>query len=145
MNDLQEKQLKLLRLQTVLLVCILVILLAAGLFLVKQVMDLSAMVSRVDMEAINRTIADLETAAKGLSQLDAEVLNETVAALKIAAGNLGDVNMGSLNDAVEALSGAADTLKELDIRHFNELIVSLETTAKNLEKTTSGFAGIFGR
>ena len=76
-----------------------------------------------------------------LSFGDADTLLNMLGSL----GNLGDVNMGSLNDAVEALSGAADTLKELDIANFNELIVSLETTAKNLEKTTSGFAGLFGR
>ena len=63
----------------------------------------------------------------------------------MAAGNLGNVDMSSLNHAVDALSGAAETLKELDIQNFNELILSLETTAKNLEKTTSGLAGIFGR
>ena len=106
MNDLQEKQLKLMRLQTILLVCILVILLAAGLFLVKQIQNLNAVVAQVDIQSINNTIAELETAAAGLSELDAEVLNETVAALKIAAGNLGNVDMGSLNQAVDALSEA---------------------------------------
>ena len=145
MTDVQDKQLRLMRLQTVLLAAILVLLVVTGLFLMKQINDLSAVVAQVDMESINRNIAELETAAGSLSQLDAQVLNETVAALKIAAGNLGAVDMGSLNQAVDALSGAADTLKDLDIASFNELIASLETAAKNLEKTTSGIAGIFGR
>lgn len=145
MNDVQEKQLRLMRLQTVLLAAILVLLAVAGLFLMKQVNDLSAVVAQVDMDSINRAIAGLETAAGSLSQLDAQMLNETVAALRMAAGNLGAVDMGSLNQAVDALSGAAVTLKDLDIASFNELIASLETAAKNLEKTTSGIAGIFGR
>jgi len=145
MNELQEKQLKLMRLQTILLVCILVLLLAAGLFLVKQVTQLGTVVARVDIDAINRTIAELETAAANLGELDAEVLDQTVEALKAAAENLGAVDMDSLNLAIASLSGAAENLKELDIASFNSLITSLETASANLEKATSGIAGIFGR
>ena len=83
MNDIQEKQLRLMRLQTVLLAAILVLLAVAGLFLMKQVNDLSAVVAQVDMDSINRAIAGLETAAGSLSQLDAQMLNETVAALRM--------------------------------------------------------------
>ena len=142
MQETQQKQLRLLRLQTILMAGILVLLLAAGAFLAVQAVRLNAVAQRLDMASVNRTIAGLEAAADSLSALDGEQMQQTVAALQTAAQHLSDVDMASLN---EAISGAAENLKELDIDAFNALIASLQASSENLEKATGVISGIFGR
>ena len=144
MQETQQKQLRLLRLQAILMAGILVLLLAAGAFLAVQAVRLNAVAQRLDMASVNRTIAGLE-AADSLSALDGAQMQQTVAALQTAAQHLSDVDMASLNEAIEALSGAAENLKELDIDAFNALIASLQASSENLEKATGVISGIFGR
>ena len=145
MQETQQKQLRLLRLQAILMAGILVLLLAAGAFLAVQAVRLNVVAQRLDMASVNRTIAGLEAAADSLSALDGEQMQQTVAALQTAAQHLSDVDMASLNEAIEALSGAAENLKELDIDAFNALIASLQASSENLEKATGVISGIFGR
>ena len=136
----EEKQLAMMRLQTVLLVCILLFLIIAGVALLGQFSQLTAAVAEVDLQQINELAAGLSDLADSLNEMDAAALNETVASLQKAADNLSAVDMQSLNEAVSALSGAANTLKKLDISGLNDLVASLEVAANKLESTTSAIA-----
>ena len=102
----QEKQLAMMRIQTLLLVCILVLLVISAVFLIGQFSRLTATVSQLDLDQVNRLVEELSDVANQLSAMDGAALNETVRSLQKAADNLTAVDMNSLNEAVNALSGA---------------------------------------
>ena len=144
-KNTQEKQLAMMRIQTLLLVCILVLLVISAVFLFGQFSRLTATVSQLDLDQVNRLVEELSDVANQLSAMDGAALNETVRSLQKAADNLTAVDMNSLNEAVNALSGAANTLKKLDIAGLNDLVASLETVAARLDATTGAIGKIFGR
>ena len=144
-QTMQEKQLRQMRLQTLLLAAILILLAATAVFLTGQIRDVGAMIQALDMEEINSAITAMTAAAEDLSNVDVEALNAAIAALSGAAENLTAVDMQVLNQAIASLSGAAENLQGLDIETLNQLVASLETVAANLERTSKAITGIFGR
>jgi len=144
--DREKKMLRMMQLQTVLLACILVLLLAAGVFLVGELANLGELMQLVeqqlqalDLDAVNEAVAAMAAAGEELSAVDVKALNGAVAALKDAAGNLSDVDMQALNEAVTALKGAAEGMQDLDFKALSDLIQSLETVSSRLERVTKIF------
>ena len=139
----QDQQLKLMKLQTILMGCILILLLAVALFLVTQVTgvvaqvnDVLVKVNNLDLDEINQTVEALHEAADGLAKMDVEVVNGAISSLKAAADHLGDVDIDAINEGIEALSGAGKQLQDLDMKKLNSVIESLGTVTAQLEKTT---------
>lgn len=144
-KNFQELQLRHMKLQTGLMVCMLVFLLVVGIFLMVQVTDAMGMARRLDLQKVNDTIASLESVASELNNVDMEAINGAVTALKDAAGTLSEADIGAINEGIRALSSAADNLKDIDIDSFNALIESLQTVTDQMESTTSALAKIFGK
>ena len=84
----QNKQLRLMQLQTLLLAAILILLAAAALFLTAQIRDVGELVQQLDMGEINSAITAMTAAAEDLSNVDVEALNQLVASLETVAANL---------------------------------------------------------
>ncbi len=173
-KTVQERQLTLMRVQTALLALILVILLAAGVFVAREISELQSVMdvieqdvkaldmdamndavsaltdaakqfSFVDMDALNGAVRSLTEAADQLSSVDANTLNETVTALRDAAKMLSDVDMKGINKAVSSLTDAVNNLKDVDIDSLNALVQSLETVASKLQSAADAISGLFRR
>ena len=123
-NEFEKRQLRLLRVQTAVLMCILVLLVAGGIFLTVQLADLGDCLALVERQ---------------LQGVDMDEVNRAVGALTGAAQELGNVDMDALNQAVAALAGAAENLQDLDFEALNTLVKTLETVASRLERVTSFF------
>ena len=109
----EEKQLSLLRLQTVMIALILILILLAVLFLFGKVNEVMALVRQVDISEVNEAVTSLKTAAETLSQVDMEALNGGIRDLSSAAGNLGQLDFGKLTrfmDSLEDLSAQMDNV-----------------------------------
>ena len=144
-EEMMEKQLRLLKLQTGLIAGVLVLLLVMGVFLAVQVNRMTELVNTVDMEKINSTLSSLQVAAAELEGLDMEQINAVIASLRGAAENFAKTDMAAINDGIRELSAAAENLSGLDVEQVNNLIESLEAVAKQMERTTSSFSKLFGR
>lgn len=144
-KNVQETQLKLMKLQTGMIAGILVILLVVGVFLMVQVNTVMQQVRSLDLDKINATVASLQQTAAELEKVDMEAINGAVTSLKGAAENLSNVDIKAINEGIQALTEAAGNLQGLDIEEMNGLIKSLETVAGQMEKTTSAFAKLFGK
>lgn len=55
------------------------------------------------------------------------------------------VDPETIQETITSLKDASDNLQSLDMNKLNELIDSLQQVASYMEKTTSMFAGWFGR
>ena len=126
----RKKQLLHARLQTALLVLLVIALLVGGLFAARalgsmqRTMLLTEETLRtLDMQQINAIVDDLRSITLRLQALDLSQLDDTVAALKDAANNLKDIDVNSLNDLVQ----------------------SLDTVAQKLQNAVNAITGIFGR
>ena len=141
-----QKLLRWMQIQTIIMAVILVLLLAAGIFLVSQVAELGNLLwlmeeklQALDLEAINEAVESLSAAGQEMANIDVKALNAAVAALKDAAGNLSAVDMEALNGAIDSLSGAAEGMMEMDFKALNELVETLDAVATRLEKVTKIF------
>lgn len=148
----EVKQMKLLRLQTILIACLLAVVLAAGIFLAVQFASIRSCVDMIELNlqsldaaAFNRAADSFTSAADQFSSIDMDKLNETVEYLQSAADNLGNVDINKLNNAVASLREAADTFKGIDVEALNSLVQALETVSSKLEAAVSAITGIFSR
>lgn len=143
-TKLMKKQLRHMRIQTTILVMMLVIVLAVGACLSIAVMGAVRQVQSLDLNRINDAIVSIENVAAGLENVDMTNINNAVDALSEAAGTLSKTDIEALNEGVRSLSTAANHLKDMDIEKLNSLIDSLQTVAAQMEKTSSIFSKIFG-
>ena len=142
-QEFQNKQLRMMQIQTAILAAILILLLAAGIFLAVQLADLGHLMDlmeqqllALDLEQINQAVASLTDT---VDAMDMKALNGAVASLKGAAGNLSAVDMQALNAAIDSLSGAAEGLQEMDFAALNDLVETLGAVAARLERVTEVF------
>ena len=160
------------RIQTALLLCLVLLLIGAGIILALRLQELEQCIdllgddlqtldrdeirdtvsslneaagtlASVDMGQFNETVVALENAAGKLSGVDITALNNAVTSLKGAAGKLNDVDIDALNGAVAALKDAAGTLKNVDVEALNSLVGSLENVATKLQNAVNAITGIF--
>ncbi len=146
---LARKQLRMMRLQTILIAALLLILLAGIVFLAVRFREIGELadtlkteVELIDVGAINDAAGNLASAAE---ELDMDAVGQTVEALKRAAEGIESVDMSELNDAVAALKAAAQSLSEIDVDSLNSLVEALDGTATKLGSTVNAIGGIFGR
>lgn len=149
-NDLQRSQLRMMRIQTVMIAAILAIVLAVGIFLISQFVSVKSCVNMIgqkvqtiDAETLNDAIGKLKNAAEQFDSINFDALNEAVSALKDAAKQFNEVDMEKLNDTVSALREAAENLSEVDAGKLNDLVASLNTTAEKLQGAVNAIAGVF--
>ena len=147
-----ERLLRMQRTQTILTACILVVILAVGLFLALQFNSISRCVDLIqqrvesfDMESLNGAVDAFTEAADRFNSVDIAQLNKTVTSLKEAADNIGSMDIKKLNDAVVSLKDAAKTFSEIDVESLNSLVQALQSVAERLERTASAISGVFGR
>lgn len=144
-KNIQEQQLKLMKVQTGILACMLALVLAVGIFVTVQVASVMNQLSNLSPEKLNTTIGMLQEVAEELNKLDMDTINEAVAALKDAGQTLAKLDIDALNDAIASLSGAGEKLQEIDIGKLNELLGSLEAVVAQMERTVGAFSRLFGR
>lgn len=147
----EEKQLKMLKLQTGILAAMLVFFVILGAVLagkavgvMNQAMDVMQKVNQLDLDTVNSTVAALQDAALELQNVDMDTLNKAVGSLKTAAENLTAVDIDAINEGIRSLSEAANNLDGLNIDELNALITSLDTVAARMEKTSTLFGKLFG-
>ncbi|MBR6407974.1 MAG: hypothetical protein IKS19_05295 [Clostridia bacterium] len=151
----RDEKLLHMRIQTALLGCILLIILAVGVFAAvefstvhRSLALIETDVRNVEVDQINEAVEALTAAANKLTEADVETLNETAASLRDAANMLAGLDTDGINDAVRALTEAANKLSELDIESLNGLVSALESTAQRLQNTANSIAtlgGLLGR
>lgn len=151
-NAGQRSLARLMRLQAILTACILIILLAAGIFAFREISTvrgcidtLKQTLESVDAEALNDAVTAFDDAAKQIQNVDIGGLNKTVASLKDAADTFRLVDVEGFNEAVEALTEAAETLDDVDVNALNSLVQALESTAAKLQNAVNAISGLFGR
>ena len=122
------------KLQTLLIFCILLIIMAVGIYAVVGITAMRRYAVRIG-----------DTVSETLSGLDTETASETLSALSDAAKRLDEIDTDKLNSLITSLRAAAEHLQSIDTEKLNALIESLEGTASALANVKSVFDGIFGR
>ena len=125
---LLRKQTGLLRAQVFLRVIILLVVLAAGFFLVKEVRALGNV---------------LTLAEEKLEALDVEKLNATAKSVSETAESLRDIDAETIDRASDAIQAAADGIRGLDLDKIDALIKGLDSAAGKLDSAVSEFKGMF--
>ena len=129
-NDLQFRQLRQMKLQTVLILCIFLVILFVGIFAFTELLS------------VRRYTASLR---ETLSSIDTETVGNIMDAFSDAGEKLNAIDTDELNALISSLRAAADNLQGIDAERLNELIASLEGTASALQGVTGVFGGLFGR
>ena len=119
----QDRQLLLMRLQTVMIALILILILGFVLFLAGKVTQVMGIVQQIDMVQVNGAVASLKSAADQLSQVDVETLNE----------------------GIQGISDAAGELSELDFQQLSGFLTSLEDLSKEIDGVSGLLKGLFRR
>lgn len=123
-----RKQTGLLRAQVFLRVVILLIVVAAGFFLVKEL----------------RTLGNVLTLAEEkLEALDVEKLNAAVKSVSEAAENLKDIDAETIDGVSSAIRSAADGIRGLDLDRIDALVKGLDSAAGKLDSAVNSFKSIF--
>jgi len=125
----EEKQLRLMRLQTYMTAAILLILLVGSAF------------AAYEFKTIH---SSLKMAEEKLEQIDVAEITAATDSLKDAADTLAAMDMSSMNTTAESLREAADNLAQLDTDAFNEVVTSLQNVSSNLESVSNKLSGLFG-
>lgn len=115
----EEKQLTLMRIQTGLLVGILILIALFVIFVLLAVQDGMDLLHQLDMGQLNAAVTSLKTAADKLSAVDIQ----------------------SLNSAIGDLSMAAEDLSTLDFEKLAGFMDSLETMGKQMDAVSGFFQG----
>ena len=113
----EEKQLFLMKLQTAMIGLILILILAAVIFLAGRVNEVMETVRQVDISQVNKAVGSLKEAAETLSQVD----------------------MNALNSGIQDLSGAAEDLSQLDFQKLTRFMDSLEDLSTQMDAVSSFF------
>ena len=129
-TDMQEKQLRQMKIQTAFIVGIFLVIAAVGIFTVLQ---FAAMRSAVD--GLGQTV----------QSVDPGTLERAVHSFSDAADQFGKLDMEELNETVSSLRSAAEQLKGMDMEKLNEMLGTLESAASKLQSAVSAIAAIFGR
>lgn len=152
MTVFAEKQYRMQKLQTIVTVCILIVLLIAILFIAIQFTSINhciglieADLQALDAEMLENAVSSFTDAANQFASVDMDELNRTVLALQSAAKSFGSMDTDELNGAIVSLREAAASFNDVDIKALNALVNSLETVAARLERTLNLFPSIFGR
>ena len=124
----EDRQLRMMKVQTWMIGLILVIILALALFLMFKVNSVVGMVEGLNLE-----------------QLDLQQINATVQSLQTAAENLGEMDMEALNGAIQGFSETAGNLSELDFEKLNGFMDSLEELGKQMDAVSGFFKNFLKR
>ena len=109
----QKKQLFHLRLQTAILLLMLVILGAFLLFLAVRVNTVMDLVRQIDVLQLNEAVVSMKSAADSIAQVDVEQLNQGIRSLAAAGENLSDLDFQQLRtllDSMEEFSSQMDAI-----------------------------------
>ena len=112
-GTVEERQLLQMKIQTGILVFILVLLFAFVAVILVQVNDVVTQIKQIDLNAVNGAIQAVQDVAEELSDIDMHAVNEGIAALGGAAGNLQNLDMGALNKVVGSLTAVAEKLEKI--------------------------------
>ena len=129
-TDAGAQKLRLMRIQTILVACILAILLIGGIFVAVQFKSMQNCIDVIEQD---------------VRAIDMDALNRAVDAFANAADQFGKIDMEELNDAISALESAAEQLKDIDVDSLNSLVAALETVATRLQNTVNAISGFFGK
>lgn len=148
--DTQTQLLRLQKTQTVLSACILVVILAAGIFLACRFTSISRCIDLIEqdlqalnMDTLNDAVDAFTEAADRFGSLDMDAFNRTVESLEDAAEQIGGMDIDRLNGAVSSLKNAADTFGKIDVEALNSLVEALETVSAKLQNAVNAITGIF--
>ena len=123
-----RKQTGLLRAQVFLRVVILLVMLAVGFFLVKEV----------------RTVSNVLTLTEEkLNALDMDALNAAVKSVSEAAADLKGIDAETLDGVSSAIQSAADGVRGLDLDKIDALVKGLDSAAGKLDSAVSEFKSMF--
>ena len=147
----QKKALFHSRIQTFLMLCFLVVIIAGGLAVKRGFTTVKHTVSAMeeklgalDTAQIRDTVSALSGVTAQLGELDLSGINETVLALNNAAQTMGGVDVETLNSAIFSLKEAGTTLKSMDVDALNTVVEALETAVTNLQNAVNAITSIFG-
>ena len=125
---LLRKQTGLLRAQVFLRVIILLVVVAVGFFLVKEVRALGEC---------------LTLAQEKLEALDMDALNTAVKSVSEAAADLKGIDAETIDGVSAAIQSAADGVRELDLNRIDELVKGLDSAAGKLDSAVNAFKSMF--
>lgn len=128
-KDVQTRQLRWIKLQTILLACILVVVVIVGIFAATQFKSM-----RNCIDLIEQNMQTIDTAS----------LNKAVDAFTEAASQFNKIDMNVFNDTVSSLDTAAEKLKDVNVDSLNTLVEALEGVATKLQSTANAISGFFG-
>ena len=129
-KDVQTQQLNLMRIQTILIACILLIVVTVGAILATQFKSIKNCINLIEQNMLT---------------IDTDALNEAVDAFTGAANQFNALDMNEFNDTVAALDDAAKQLKGVDVESLNSLVSALEDVATRLQNTVNAISGFLGR
>ncbi len=125
---MENSQMKMMKIQTILIACILLVVLAIGVFLAVQFSSVGKCVDVV---------------VEKLEAIDAEKLNDAIGAFSEAAEQFNEMDIDKINDSISSLQKAAENLGKVDIEQLNLLVESLNATAEKLQNAVNAITGIF--
>lgn len=148
-DQTEKKRLTHARIQTVLLVCIVVLLLVVALTAIRGIDSLQRTLTltqekldTLNMDDINRIVSALQGITAQLRELDLSHLDETADALGRAAENLDDVDIDTFNAAVNALKDAASKFQKIDIDALNTVAKALGEATEKLQGAVEKASGL---
>ena len=129
-KDTKSQELTLMRIQTILIACILILLVVVG------------VAAAMKFQSIQTCI---DTIQQSVETIDTDAFNQAVNALTDAANQFSKIDMDTLNETVAGLDSAAAELKGVDVASLNSLVSALESVATRLQNTVNAISGFFGR
>lgn len=129
-KDVQTRQLNMMKIQTILIACILIIVVVVGVALVSQFKNIQDCIGMIE---------------QNMQTIDTDALNGAVDAFTDAANQFNKIDMDEFNDTVSALDAAAGQLREVDVDSLNALVAALEDVATRLQNTVNSISKFFGR
>ena len=128
-KDLQTRQFNWMKLQAILIACILVIVVVVGI------------IAATEFKSVQKCIDLIE---QNMQTIDTDSLNRAVDAFTDAASQFNKIDMNVFNDTVSSLDTAAEKLKDVNIDSLNTLVESLEGVATKLQSVANAISGFFG-
>ena len=129
-NDIQLKQLKLMRLQTILIGALIVLMIFGAIFVAVEIRSLKS---------------DFRKIEDKIDTINFKSFNDAIDSFNDAADKFNAIDMPGFNSTVESLKGAADNFSSVDVEKLNSLVNSLNTVATKLENAVNAINKIFGR
>ena len=129
-EKIAQKQLRQMRMLTIMMAILLALFLTAGFLLAKEFRSIQNCISLIEQ--------DVQT-------VDMNSLNSAVDAFTDAANQFNKIDMDEFNGTVASLDSAAAQLKGVDVESLNSLVDALEGVATKLQNAVNAISGLFGR